>query len=96
MLTLRKLPCTLAVVETEGNPACHVILRGANSGPNYEVEHVKKAAEGLKKAGVSTRVMIDWYAAVSSRRLGTREHETHSVLFSFRNVQLARQQQKEA
>lgn len=51
----------LAVVETEGNPACHVILRGANSGPNYEAEHVKKAAEGLKKAGVSTRVMIDWY-----------------------------------
>ncbi|POY70127.1 putative 3-deoxy-7-phosphoheptulonate synthase [Rhodotorula taiwanensis] len=49
-----------AIVETEGNPACHVILRGANSGPNYEVEHVKKAAEGLKKAGVSTRVMIDW------------------------------------
>ncbi|KWU46211.1 putative 3-deoxy-D-arabino-heptulosonate-7-phosphate synthase [Rhodotorula sp. JG-1b] len=48
-----------AIVETEGNPACHVILRGANSGPNYEAEHVKKAAEGLKKAGVSTRVMID-------------------------------------
>lgn len=57
-----------AVVETEGNPACHVILRGANSGPNYEVEHVKKAAEGLKKAGVSTRVMIDWYVRPSPYR----------------------------
>lgn len=53
-------PLPPTVVETEGNPACHVILRGANSGPNYEAEHVKKAAEGLKKAGVSTRVMIDW------------------------------------
>lgn len=49
------------VVETEGNPACHVILRGANSGPNFSAEHVKKASEGLRKAKVSDKVMIDWY-----------------------------------
>ncbi|GAA6020973.1 hypothetical protein JCM11491_001571 [Sporobolomyces phaffii] len=48
-----------AIVETEGNPACHVILRGANSGPNYSTEHVKKATEGLRKAKVSDKVMID-------------------------------------
>ncbi|GAA5910838.1 3-deoxy-7-phosphoheptulonate synthase [Sporobolomyces salmoneus] len=48
-----------AIVETEGNPACHVILRGANSGPNYSAEHVKKAAEGLRKAKVSDKLMID-------------------------------------
>jgi len=51
---------TLTVVETEGNPACHVILRGANSGPNYSAEHVKKASEGLRKAKVSDKLMIDW------------------------------------
>lgn len=55
-----------AVVETDGNPACHVILRGSNSGPNYTAEHVKKAAEGLRKAGVSDKVMIDWCAPFSS------------------------------
>ena len=54
-----------AVVETEGNPACHVILRGANSGHNFSTEHVQKAAEGLRKAKVSDKVMIDWYASTS-------------------------------
>ena len=53
-------PPTPAVVETDGNPACHVILRGSNSGPNFSAEHVQKAAEGLRKAGVSDKVMIDW------------------------------------
>ena len=26
----------MAVVQTSGNPSCHVILRGAAAGPNYE------------------------------------------------------------
>ncbi|GAA6027568.1 hypothetical protein JCM8097_007927 [Rhodosporidiobolus ruineniae] len=49
-----------AIVETDGNSACHVILRGSNSGPNYSTEHVKKAAEGLAKAKLCDRVMIDF------------------------------------
>ncbi|GAA5997753.1 3-deoxy-7-phosphoheptulonate synthase [Rhodotorula paludigena] len=48
-----------AIVETDGNSACHVILRGSNSGPNYSPEHVKKAAEGLRKAKLADKVMID-------------------------------------
>ncbi|BGP15924.1 hypothetical protein JCM10213_003646 [Rhodosporidiobolus nylandii] len=57
-----------AIVETEGNPACHVILRGSNSGPNYSAEHVKKAAEALRKAKVSDKVMIDCSHGNSSKR----------------------------
>ncbi|GAA6007785.1 hypothetical protein JCM10207_004873 [Rhodosporidiobolus poonsookiae] len=57
-----------AIVETDGNSACHVILRGSNSGPNYSIEHVKKAAEGLRKAGLTDRVMIDFSHGNSSKK----------------------------
>jgi 3-deoxy-7-phosphoheptulonate synthase len=48
-----------AIVATSGNPDCHVILRGAASGPNYGPEHVAQAREALAKAGVAPRLMID-------------------------------------
>ncbi|SCV67644.1 BQ2448_5255 [Microbotryum intermedium] len=47
------------VVETDGNPSCHVILRGANSGPNFSADHVEKCAASLTKAKLAPRVMID-------------------------------------
>jgi 3-deoxy-7-phosphoheptulonate synthase len=48
-----------AIVETTGNEDCHVILRGGTSGPNYDVDGVKKAAELLAKAHLRPSVMID-------------------------------------
>lgn len=48
-----------AIVETGGNDACHVILRGAHSGPNYSAEHVAKVAADLTKGGLPSRIMID-------------------------------------
>jgi 3-deoxy-7-phosphoheptulonate synthase len=48
-----------AIVETQGNPDCHVILRGAGSGPNYQAEAVARAAQALEKAGLPGRLMID-------------------------------------
>jgi 3-deoxy-7-phosphoheptulonate synthase len=48
-----------AIVETGGNDACHVILRGAHSGPNYSPEHVKSVTSDLVKAGLKPRIMID-------------------------------------
>ncbi|KDN50420.1 putative 3-deoxy-D-arabino-heptulosonate 7-phosphate synthase isoenzyme [Tilletiaria anomala UBC 951] len=47
------------IVETKGNDACHVILRGANSGPNYSPQHIKDVSGRLKKAGLRTKVMVD-------------------------------------
>ncbi|GAA5849500.1 hypothetical protein JCM8547_000475 [Rhodosporidiobolus lusitaniae] len=57
-----------AIVETQGNDACHVILRGSNSGPNFSVEHVKKAAEGLSKNKLIPKVMIDFSHGNSSKK----------------------------
>ncbi|EPQ55811.1 3-deoxy-7-phosphoheptulonate synthase [Gloeophyllum trabeum ATCC 11539] len=50
-----------AIVKTRGNADVHVILRGANKGPNYEREHVRAAAEAIEKArpGRLGAVMID-------------------------------------
>lgn len=48
-----------AIVETDGNDSCHVILRGSNSGPNYSSSHIEKCIEELSKAGLRKHVMID-------------------------------------
>jgi 3-deoxy-7-phosphoheptulonate synthase len=48
-----------AIVSTRGNPDCHVILRGGQSGPNYDAASVRKTASALADAGLPARVMID-------------------------------------
>lgn len=48
-----------AIVETKGNDACHVILRGSNSGPNYSANHIQDCAKDLSKAGLQPLVMVD-------------------------------------
>src|SRR4051812_15237434 len=48
-----------AIVATHGNPDCHVILRGAASGPNYQAASVAKVSNALERAGLLSRVMID-------------------------------------
>jgi 3-deoxy-7-phosphoheptulonate synthase len=48
-----------SVVTTTGNPACHIILRGGDEGPNYATEHVDQALALLSKSGLKPAVMID-------------------------------------
>lgn len=49
-----------AILETNGNEDCHIILRGGTrTGPNFEAEHVGKAVEKLRHAGLAPRVMVD-------------------------------------
>ena len=48
-----------AIVSTLGNPACHVILRGSNKGPNHDAESVAAAAAALHAAGLPPHVMVD-------------------------------------
>jgi len=48
-----------AIVTTKGNENCHVILRGSNSGPNYDAKAVEACAATLAQAGLSNRIMID-------------------------------------
>ncbi|MBE9031234.1 3-deoxy-7-phosphoheptulonate synthase [filamentous cyanobacterium LEGE 11480] len=48
----------VAVFRTEGNPHCHVILRGGKS-PNYDAESVAACEAALAKAGHRQNIMID-------------------------------------
>jgi len=56
-----------AIVATEGNDCCHVILRGGANGPNYTADHVKKVSESLVKAKLPARLMIDCSHGNSSK-----------------------------
>jgi 3-deoxy-7-phosphoheptulonate synthase len=48
-----------AIVATRGNRDCHIILRGGQSGPNYDAVCVEKAATALRDAGLPARLMVD-------------------------------------
>ena len=50
---------TPAILYTEGNPDCHVILRGGRAEPNYDHESVAKTLGQLRDAGLAERVVID-------------------------------------
>jgi 3-deoxy-7-phosphoheptulonate synthase len=56
-----------AVVSTQGNDDCHVILRGGTSGPNCDAESVRAAADKLAAAGLPARVVIDCSHANSGK-----------------------------
>jgi 3-deoxy-7-phosphoheptulonate synthase len=48
-----------AIVATRGNRDCHIILRGGQSGPNYDAVSVEKAATALRDAGLPPKLMVD-------------------------------------
>jgi len=50
---------TPAIFYTEGNPDCHVILRGGRARPNFDAEGVGEALELLRSAGLAERLLID-------------------------------------
>src|SRR5471030_262573 len=55
-----------AIVSTNGNEDCHVILRGGPT-PNYDAASVDAAARQLALAGLEQRLMIDFSHAKSSK-----------------------------
>jgi 3-deoxy-7-phosphoheptulonate synthase len=48
-----------AIITTQGNQDCHLILRGGRSGPNYDAAHVQEKLDMLRQAGLRERLMID-------------------------------------
>ncbi|CAK5284205.1 unnamed protein product [Mycena citricolor] len=57
-----------SIIETEGNPFVHVILRGGASGPNYQSDFVRDAGQKLQKGGVVQKIMIDCSHGNSSKQ----------------------------
>ena len=57
----------VAVVQTYGNPDCHVILRGGKA-PNYDAASVEAACQDLVKAKLPATLMVDCSHANSSKQ----------------------------
>ncbi len=57
-----------AIVATMGNPQCHVILRGGQSGPNFSAEQVSEVTSKLEASGFTGHLMIDCSHANSGKR----------------------------
>jgi len=47
-----------AIVSTNGNEDCHIILRGGNR-PNYDAKSIDEACKALAAAGLAQRLMVD-------------------------------------
>ncbi len=56
-----------AIVSTQGNEDCHVILRGGKA-PNYDAANVEAACQEIANAGLAQRLMIDASHANSSKK----------------------------
>ena len=57
----------VAIVQTKGNPDCHVILRGGKA-PNYDAESVANACADLEAAKLPATLMVDCSHANSSKQ----------------------------
>lgn len=68
-----------AIVATEGNETCHVILRGGSDGPNYHREDVEAATALVAKAGLLPKVMIDCSHGNSNKRAERQPQVAHDV-----------------
>lgn len=56
-----------AIVSTNGNEDCHLILRGGKA-PNFDAASVEAASLDMAKAGLAPRIMIDASHANSSKK----------------------------
>ena len=57
----------VAIVQTNGNKDCHVILRGGKA-PNYDAASVAAACKELAAAGMQPNLMVDCSHANSSKQ----------------------------
>ena len=57
----------VAIVQTEGNRDCHVILRGGKT-PNYDAASVEAACQELEAAKLPAALMVDMSHANSSKQ----------------------------
>ena len=55
-----------AILETEGNPDCHLVLRGGGT-PNYDAQSVARACDMLNKANLNGTIMVDCSHANSAK-----------------------------
>eukprot|EP00811_Abedinium_folium_P036544 NODE_9244_length_1437_cov_5.482443.p1 GENE.NODE_9244_length_1437_cov_5.482443~~NODE_9244_length_1437_cov_5.482443.p1 ORF type:complete len:377 (+),score=97.77 NODE_9244_length_1437_cov_5.482443:84-1214(+) len=56
-----------ALMHSQGNPHCHVVLRGGKTGPNFNASSVAECLAKLDRRGIGSRVVIDCSHANSNK-----------------------------
>lgn len=49
----------LAPMYTKGNPYCHIVLRGAESQPNYDRKSIEETIKRCQNSGISPKLLVD-------------------------------------
>ncbi|MDE0055576.1 MAG: 3-deoxy-7-phosphoheptulonate synthase [Gammaproteobacteria bacterium] len=57
----------VAVIHTRGNDQAHIVLRGGNTGTNYDPESIAVCETALREAGLPANIMVDCSHANSSK-----------------------------
>lgn len=68
----------VAIIRTNGNPDCHVILRGGKV-PNYDAASVATACQDLQAAGLAPTLMVDCSHANSSKQHDKQKDVAHDI-----------------
>jgi len=69
-----------AIIHTNGNSSCHIVLRGGKYGSNYDPESIGNALKALKDASLPERLLIDCSHDNSQRKHERQCHVFHSVI----------------
>ncbi len=62
-----------SIVETRGNPNCHLVMRGGRSGTNFDARSIAVAADALRKADAPSNIVVDCSHG-NSNKDHTRQH----------------------
>ncbi len=68
----------VAIVQTQGNADCHVILRGGKK-PNYDAQSVQEACAELEKAHLPAVLMVDCSHANASKQFERQKDVVHDL-----------------
>lgn len=70
---------TPSIVKTEGNPNAHIVLRGGETGPNYDPSSVQEVIHKLNASNLPCQIIVD-----CSHHNSRKEHRQQEI--SFRSV----------
>ena len=65
----------VALIQTRGNPHAHIVLRGGDSGPNYDARAVERCESKLLDARLPVNIVVDCSHANSNK-----DHERQGVV----------------
>ncbi|KPX30454.1 MULTISPECIES: 3-deoxy-7-phosphoheptulonate synthase [Pseudomonas syringae group] len=69
-----------AIIETQGNPDTHIVLRGGHGGPNHDRLSVAHVQASLSRNAIAPRIMVDCSHANSGKNPARQPHVFNDVL----------------